>query len=87
MVGGGPCDRRCEPLGPPGQPVATPARLRPPVSWPHCAGLNALRLAELPRRRDDGKPIDWAAGIRHHWRFGEEGAAAALEEFVGACVH
>jgi deoxyribodipyrimidine photo-lyase len=62
--------------------VAAPARLRSPVAWPCCTGLNALRLAELPRRRDDGTPIDWAAGIRQHWRFGEQGAAAALEEFV-----
>ena len=41
-----------------------------------------MQLADLPRHRDDGKVIDWAAGIRKEWKFGEEGAAIALEEFV-----
>lgn len=72
---------RCEPLGPPGPPVATPQCLRAPALWPRCHGLRALQLARLPRGRD-GEPIDWAAGIREHWQFGEQGAAAALEEFV-----
>lgn len=40
----------------------------------------ALQLADLPRKH--GRTIDWAAGIRSTWEFGEAGAARALDEFV-----
>ena len=50
-------------------------------------GVDALRLARMPRRgkgggTNGGSIIDWAAGIRDAWTFGEDGAVASLREFL-----
>ena len=73
--------RACCKLGMPDRPKPAPRQLRLPVKWPRSDGLVALKLADLPRRRN-GSVIDWAKGIREQWRFGEDGALAAFVEFV-----
>ena len=86
--------RACAPLGEPDPPLPAPTRLvgfgggggvsssasASAIEWPRSLTLDALGLAILPRKR--GRVIDWAAGIRQAWRFGEEGALEALEEFL-----
>ena len=48
-----------------------------------CKGvpLGALGLNEMPKTAG-GEPIDWAAGIRASWQFGE---TAAIDIFEGFC--
>ena len=63
-----------------GQLLPAPAA-GPPASLP----LDVLGLAVLPRDSRGGV-IDWAAGIREHWVFGEAGATAALDRFLAEGV-
>lgn len=74
--------RACEPLGEPPVPLPAPRVIRaPPVSRrPASVPLAALGLATPPTKK--GRPVDWSAGIRRAWRFGERGASAALEAFL-----
>jgi deoxyribodipyrimidine photo-lyase len=59
-------------LGDPPDPLAAPATIPAPRSWPGGLPLKALDL--LPR-------IDWAAGLRESWTPGEDGARSRLEAF------
>ena len=74
--------RACEPLGEPPPPLPAPRVIRaPPVGRrPASVALASLGLATPPIKK--GRPVDWSAGIRRTWRFGERGASAALEAFL-----
>ena len=79
--------RGCARLGEPPPPLPPPPTMR--VRLPRrgsnpriqSVGVDALRLARMPRRGTGGT-VDWAAGIRDAWTFGEDGAAASLREFL-----
>lgn len=58
-------------------PLPAPASLPAPARWPPSLALSELGL--LPS-------IDWAAGIRERWTFGEAGAWERLEAFIGAAL-
>ena len=74
--------RACAKLGEPPAPLPAPANLKTVGrgNWPRSLRVEDLDLARLPRKK--GRVVDWAAGIRAAWRFGEEGAAASLDEFL-----
>lgn len=82
--------RGCARLGEPPPPLPPPPtmRVRLPVDKrARSVGVDALRLARMPRNAGKGGGtnvgiIDWAAGIRDAWTFGEDGAAASLREFL-----
>ena len=57
-----------------------------PAEWPMSLPLEVLGLARMPVG-PDGDEIDWAAGIRQHWVFGEAGAIAALNRFLSEGVY
>jgi len=54
-------------------PLRAPASLQPPARWPRGDALERLGL--LPR-------VDWAAGIRRFWSFGETAARRQLRRFM-----
>jgi deoxyribodipyrimidine photo-lyase len=60
-----------EPLPPPNK------ALRAPKHWPLAMRVEQLGLDVLPLR-PDGTEIDWAAGIREFWGFGEDAALAGM---------
>ncbi len=62
--------RACQASDEPPPPCAAPSSLRGPESWPHSEKIEALGLEPC---------VDWAAGIRGAWRFGE---AAARDRLV-----
>ena len=77
--------RACAALGEPPPPLPAPASMRarlPVERRPRSVALESLGLAEMPRRRGGGGVIDWAAGIRDAWTFGEDGADASLRAFL-----
>lgn len=65
--------RTCLKLPEPPEPLPAPARITAPAGWPPSLALDALGLQ--PR-------IDWAAGIRQRWHFGEQAALARLDDFI-----
>ena len=82
--------RGCARLGEPPPPLPPPPTMRvrlPAERRARSVGVDALRLARMPRRgkgggTNGGSIIDWAAGIRDAWTFGEDGAVASLREFL-----
>lgn len=66
--------RHCQSLADPAEPQPPPASLPIPASWPATSRLEEFEL--LPR-------IDWACGFRKSWRPGSDGAAQALQRFLG----
>ena len=65
--------RACLRQPPPVPPVAAPLRLPPPVLNVTSLPLSALALVPS---------VDWAAGIRARWRFGEIAAQSRLRYFI-----
>jgi deoxyribodipyrimidine photo-lyase len=63
-------------LGPPGDPLPVPKRLRAVSSPPEGVSLDALRLLPQPPEPD------WAAEFGALWQPGEAGARARLERFL-----
>jgi deoxyribodipyrimidine photo-lyase len=63
-------------LGPPGEPLPVPERLRAVSSPPEGEALDALRLLPQPPEPD------WAAECPALWRPGEAGARERLERFL-----
>lgn len=57
----------------PASPVNAPVTIPTPEQWPESLSIEALELE--PK-------IDWAAGMRAHWRPGTEGARLRLEAFL-----
>jgi hypothetical protein len=86
------CPCSCQRLGDPAEPLPPPERLAalPAGVGPPGCSIAALGLADLPsvgpqQAQRSGRPagaVDWAAGIRSTWGFGEAGAAAALDSFL-----
>jgi len=73
-----PFHKACLGHGEPDAPLPAPARLLAPSSVPDGLTLEALGLEPA---------IDWAAGIRAAWQFGERAAQQRLEGFIdGALV-
>ena len=64
-----------------GDPVEPPRDIRRPATWPRSCEVADLGLYRRPRRRD-GTLVDWAAGIRSSWKFGEEGGYENLRRFL-----
>jgi len=64
-----------------GDPLDPPASISSPKTWPSSCQLSELCLYKMPRRRD-GSYVDWAAGIRRSWTFGEEGGYENLQRFL-----
>ena len=61
-----------------GNPLEPPVSMKSPLTWPASCQLADLGLYRPPRRRD-GTCVDWAAGIRRSWTFGEEGGYEKAE--------
>ncbi|MBW7863667.1 MAG: deoxyribodipyrimidine photo-lyase [Candidatus Hydrogenedentes bacterium] len=57
------------------EPLPAPTAWTPPETWPESLPLDALDL--LPA-------VDWAGGLREHWRPGEAGAWDRLSGFLDA---
>lgn len=68
-----PFSRACLAQDPPPAPLAEPARIAPSPRAPATAALEELALEPH---------IDWAAGIRDSWQFGEAAAIARLERYL-----
>ena len=68
-----------------GDPLDPPVSMMSPASWPSSCQLTELGLYKPPRRRD-GTRVDWAAGIRRSWTFGEEGGYENLRRFLAENV-
>ena len=70
-------------LPPPGPPLPAPGRVPTPAAGlPASATLEGLGLAVMPVSRRTGHVVDWGAGIRAAWDFGEEAAQQRLAKFV-----
>jgi len=69
--------KHCLSLGDPPAPVMEPESMAAPKQWPDSVELKKLGL--LPR-------IKWAAEFPNHWTPGEDGAWAALENFLEGAV-
>ena len=59
------------------KPLATPARIPAPSTWPASTELDALKL--LPK-------IHWYSGMQETWRPGEHGAMQHLDRFLDTSV-
>ena len=68
-----------------GNPVEPPVSMKSPLTWPSSCHLADLGLYRPPRRRD-GTSVDWAAGIRRSWSFGEDGGYENLRRFLAENV-
>eukprot|EP00741_Cyanophora_paradoxa_P023236 tig00021579_g22443.t1 len=70
----------------PAEPLPKPAALARPASWPASVPIAELGLYRMPLRRGGGgaagERVDWAAGIRERWGFGEDAARRALARFL-----
>jgi deoxyribodipyrimidine photo-lyase len=65
--------RHVQSLSEPQVPLATPARLPSPRTWPRSQGIDGWGL--LPR-------VDWTSGLRCAWTPGSTAAHAALKTFL-----
>lgn len=83
----------CHNLDDPAAPLPAPERMAvlPPAACPPgSCSLAALGLGDLPsvgaqqaqRSGRPAGPVDWAAGIRATWQFGEAGGHAQLQLFL-----
>ena len=68
-----------------GDPLEPPVSMMSPHTWPSSCQLTDLCLYRPPRRRD-GTCVDWAAGIRKSWSFGEDGGYENLRRFLAENV-
>uniref|UniRef100_A0A7S4PQ27 Photolyase/cryptochrome alpha/beta domain-containing protein n=1 Tax=Guillardia theta TaxID=55529 RepID=A0A7S4PQ27_GUITH len=73
--------RACSRLPPLRRPLPQPKTLTRARQAPCSLRLEELEMAKMPVGRD-GRMIDWGAGVKSSWKFGEEAAMEEMNKFI-----